>query len=153
MRPNIAYLRIAVTALSLTACVLLIALWARSYTWVEAVRTISTNGGVIQLVSIPGTLGVGLFKSAEPWSFFRMSTSQWRGVVTKSDSSQLQIRGGRVRNQTVDQVFLPYWVLIILSTVSSVFPWIQSPHRFSLRTLLIATTLVAVVLGIVVAAR
>jgi hypothetical protein len=51
------YLRIAVTALCLTACVLLVALWVRSYTWVEAVRTVSTNRGVLQLVSIPGRLG------------------------------------------------------------------------------------------------
>ncbi len=29
------YLRIAVTALSLTACVPVIALWVRSYTWID----------------------------------------------------------------------------------------------------------------------
>jgi hypothetical protein len=31
------------------------------------------------------------------------------------------------------------------------FPWIPLPSRFSVRTMLIATTLVAIVLGLVVA--
>jgi hypothetical protein len=36
------YLRIAVTALGLTACVLLVALWVRSYWWVDAVYVAQT---------------------------------------------------------------------------------------------------------------
>src|SRR5687767_11386334 len=37
MAAMLKYLRIAVTALSLTACVLLIALWVRSYWWMDNV--------------------------------------------------------------------------------------------------------------------
>jgi hypothetical protein len=43
---------------------------------------------------------------------------------------------------------VPHWVSIALALVTSLVPWL--PRRFSLRTLLIATTLFALVLGIIV---
>jgi hypothetical protein len=45
----------------------------------------------------------------------------------------------------------PHWPLVLLSAALAVAPWFK--WRFSLSTLLIATTLVAVGLGIVVALR
>jgi hypothetical protein len=51
-------------------------------------------------------------------------------------------------------VHLPYWLVTLLSTVVATLPWIQYSHRFRLRALLIATTLIAVIVGtIVIAAR
>ena len=41
--------------------------------------------------------------------------------------------------------------LIVAVFLSSLLPWIRWSRRFTLRTLLIATTLVAVVLGLIVA--
>jgi hypothetical protein len=46
---------------------------------------------------------------------------------------------------------IPIWFLAGLSGVLAATPWIRWIHRFSLRTLLIATTLVAVGLGLIVA--
>jgi len=43
---------------------------------------------------------------------------------------------------------LPHWLMALLSASLASVPWIS--QRFSLRTLLIATTLIAVVLGLVV---
>jgi hypothetical protein len=51
---------------------------------------------------------------------------------------------------------VPYWVVVCVAatlTIAPWIPWIPWSNRFSLRTLLIATTLVAVVLGLVVATR
>ena len=45
---------------------------------------------------------------------------------------------------------MPYWFLAALATSLSIFPWTNWSRRFSLRTLLIATTLVAVGLGLIV---
>ena len=42
----------------------------------------------------------------------------------------------------------PQWCPVLASMILAVIPWLR--WRFSLRTLLIATTLVAVVLGIIV---
>jgi hypothetical protein len=53
---------------------------------------------------------------------------------------------------TLRAVQLPHWFLVVLTAAFTVIRWMK--WRFSLRTLLIATTLVAVALGaIVLAAR
>jgi hypothetical protein len=51
----------------------------------------------------------------------------------------------------VPLIRVPYWFPVVLSLVVAVAPWLRWSRRFSLRTLLIATTLVAVVLGLIVA--
>ena len=43
---------------------------------------------------------------------------------------------------------IPYWSLVLVTPLLAVAPWLR--WRFSLRTMLIATTLVAVVLGLAV---
>ena len=48
-------------------------------------------------------------------------------------------------------VFVPDWFLVGVAGGLAVAPWLKLSRRFSLRTLLIATTLVAVVLGLIVA--
>jgi hypothetical protein len=49
-----------------------------------------------------------------------------------------------------DYLALPYWFVVATPAVVAIAPWIRCSKQFSLRTLLIATTLVAVVLGLVV---
>ena len=45
----------------------------------------------------------------------------------------------------------PFWLPVLVSAMLSAIPWIrQLPWRFTLRTLLIATTLIAVGLGLIV---
>ena len=50
-------------------------------------------------------------------------------------------------------VQFPYWFPATLSALFTVLPWFGRPIRFRLRTLLIATTLVAVALGVIAWAR
>jgi hypothetical protein len=45
---------------------------------------------------------------------------------------------------------LPQWFPVLIFAALTDAPWIHWSKRFNLRTLLIATTLVAVVLGLVV---
>jgi hypothetical protein len=50
------------------------------------------------------------------------------------------------------RIIFPYWFAILIAGAASVAPWIH--WRFSLRTLLVATALTAVILGsIIIAAR
>ncbi len=44
--------------------------------------------------------------------------------------------------------YIPHWFVIILAATSGIVPWLR--WHFSLRTLLIATTLIALVLGLAV---
>ena len=57
---------------------------------------------------------------------------------------------GIAQTSTSFTVGVPYWFLILAAVAMAATPWLLSCRRFSLRTLLIATTLVAVVLGLVV---
>ena len=65
------------------------------------------------------------------------------GVVTIWNPGVMFLKGSGV--------MVPDWFLILVVAALSAAPWI--PGRFSLRTLLIATTLIAVVLGLVVIMR
>jgi hypothetical protein len=51
--------------------------------------------------------------------------------------------------QTV--VYVPHWFLVLVSAMLATAPWIRWSKQFSLRTSLIAMTLFAVALGLVVA--
>ena len=46
------------------------------------------------------------------------------------------------------EAYVPYWPVVLVCSALAGVPWL--PARFSLRTLLVATTLVAVVLGMIV---
>jgi hypothetical protein len=56
----------------------------------------------------------------------------------------------RVQNGSTNyEITVPYWLLVLMSATPAIAPWVH--WRFTLRTLLIAMTLVAVVLGLIVA--
>jgi hypothetical protein len=54
-----------------------------------------------------------------------------------------------ILNEFGSDIWMPTWVLIVATVTIGVIPWIHWSKRFSLRTLLIAITAVAVVLGLV----
>jgi hypothetical protein len=146
------YLRIAVTALSLTACVLLIALWVRSYRWGDRVNfpAPKTQGVVIE--SANGRVLAAIIGTDSPVTF--------KGVIfSRYQRPDYQLGGSDTPFELLSEyseygVIVPHWFLISLCAVAATLPWLpwRSPRQFSLRTLLIATTLVAVGLGVIVAA-
>src|SRR4051794_12192170 len=142
-------LRIAWSVFSALACVLLIVLWVRSYYWVEAVRFMDTaKTRVLQCVSMPGRFAIGTINLPQPWSTFRMSAAEWkRDMANGQPEVPSAMLGGWLNNQAVAQLFIPYWMLTFLALFVGYVPWIS---RFTVRTLLIAMTLVAVVLGLAV---
>ena len=159
------YLRIAVTVLSLTACVLLTVLWVRSYWWVENVVGPSRGSFRLGVASSNGWLTVRyrngkLSPQAFPkWTLQSKSAAEMEEIYQQMEAS---IKGTNATFSRPTFKFgwkddwgfqLPYWLpMVIIGILAVVVGW-KLPWRFSLRTLLIATTLVAVVLGIVVAAR
>jgi hypothetical protein len=152
-------LRIAVTALCLLACVLLVALWVRTAgngdNFQEPVFEVGnfavySTDGIIWAVKArfvqysPATgSGVSFYipprYQATPDGFASTAIHKRRGFDMKFWS----------RWQWFVQA--PNWFPVLVAAALAAAPWIK--WRFSLRTLLIATALVAVGLGIVVAAR
>jgi len=136
------YLRIAVTALSLTACVLLIALWVRSY-WRGDLVFRKVSSGWLYANSAMGSVELGI-PGPQDWSAPNDVQWTWKSIEINAFATHagfsVTYYGG---------IVVPHWFLAFLATATASLPWIQLRCRFSLRTLLIATTLVAVAMGII----
>jgi hypothetical protein len=116
---------------------LMVMLWVRSYSWLDGVlafRTVSLQGNVV----IGDTIELR-FKSIVRANVVPI---QRFGVTSISQNAIVATPAGLGQN-------VPYWVLVTTMAVLAPLPWLPI-YRFSLRTLLIATTAVAVVLGLIV---
>jgi hypothetical protein len=138
-------LRIAWSVVWGIACVLLIVLWVRNYEVSISKEILVTPDYRFYLVSVQGTLAI------ERW-YREFVGSELTPIFLKADLTRLATNGGiyvrRSSTGTIDSVSISFWLLFLGDTVIASVPWIR--WRFSLRTLLIATTLVAVVLGLIV---
>jgi hypothetical protein len=110
--------------------VLLIALWVRSIYFVDGIKYHS-SGMLTAVATMKGA--IGLSRKPSP-----ILDTDW-SYLTAPAPKQLP-KGG--------VLFIPLWLVTTTVGGLSIVPWV--PYRFSLRTLLIGTTLVAVVLGLVV---
>ena len=173
-------LRIAFSITFGIACVLLIALWVRSYRLNDRLHfvllgkdvVIASRMGEVLLFPIdwpvqvfgwqkvtypiddelafsgggrPNAFGFGWIKDVV------LPTE--RSTVPPPPGSKFKYYGTGTTTLPGSGPMLPYWFAASLSGISAVLPWafqVPSSRRFSLRTLLIATTLVAMALGILV---
>jgi hypothetical protein len=140
------YLRIAVTAVSLTACLVLVALWLRSYWYLDRIDGSIGKPWIIFFTSKQGEFSCEWNDHDEPFG------PSW-GFMTKPveedwDRHPLSYGGGYLNLESDSLlIVVPYWAALLMATTLTLFPWIRV--RFSLRTLLIATALVAVGLGVI----
>jgi hypothetical protein len=136
--PVLKALRIAVSTLSLAACVLVAGLWLRSYTVMDVwnsigPHTVTTSNGTILIdEGFERTDGIATYQVDASSSF-----GTWPRDIKPAGT------GWSIR----------YWQLGCFALALGIVPWLPWSRRFGLRTLLIATTLVAVGLGIIIAAR
>lgn len=145
-------LRIAVSVFFGVLTVALCVLWARSYwRWDRLIRDapqeqqIQSSRGQIQISwqnqALPGTL-----RTAWTWEAFPQK------VLGPKPAAPWKLRLPRVvRSTRLTIVSIPHWtptLLYLALTVVPIFSLVCRNARFSLRTLLVATTLVAVVLGL-----
>ncbi len=146
------YLRIAVTALSLTACVFSIAMWVRSYTYEDRFVGPSRTSGMIFLTSKRGEFENNwdskIKSSDRLWHF-----STW--PVRQSDRNPLSMVLGYFHfSSSSVSIVVPYWAALLVTATLALLPWIRKIEwRFSVRALLIAMSVVAFGLGIIVAAQ
>ena len=121
--------------------VLLCVLWVRSYWWWD-----NFSGGFVQ--SVRGTTFFYLPPNTTKatWDQTPMNnaaTMLWEKILGPGPSA----RFGVMRGSGIRVVLLPHWFDILFVASIAAAPWLR--WRFSLRTLLIATTLVAAVLGLI----
>jgi hypothetical protein len=144
-------LRIAWSVVWGVLAVLLIALWVRSYWRCDLIDFRTISGHHFQIGHARGILGCGgdanLFSL--PWSITKWDIAS---DVTRGDET-IQGHFGFTFEAVLSfgtVATAPHWFAVMLCAIVAAAPWIRWKWRFSLRTLLIATTLIAVVMGLIV---
>ena len=136
-------LRIAFSAACLIACVLLIVLWVRSYWWYETYH-VPMGRRVVGGASVWGC--IILDSNASPVLPIGYYTCPALSVALDLPQPIFWIHF--FSTPTGFGFVVPMWIALAISVGAAIVPWLT--WRFSVRTLLIATTLVAVVLGLIV---
>jgi hypothetical protein len=103
-----------------------------------------------QVVSSAYEYGVGDQRAASFFSIYKLPANSVFQIGAQGqfhDQQLFSIR--RTLNGGLAGV-APHWFLALIFALIAAAPWLTSIPRFSLRTLLIATTLVAVLLGAII---
>jgi len=160
-------LRIAWSVLFAIVCLLLIVLWVRSYWRIEAIM-----GRMLNLSSLHGRIvfdkvpqrRADVMKSiaddvkrisgvsAPAWDVISYPYERSSPYETNRNFGLPQFPGFKfysLGDGTI-RLVVPHWFVLLTCLAMSAAPWFRWSNRFSLRTLLIATTLVAVVLGLAI---
>lgn len=145
---NYRKLRITWSVVCGVACLLLIVLCVRSYWRMDYVHCPFPGGRTFMIQSIQGRLTLTAFGFNPrrtgwlPTGWGRESALMTEVVMPKKYP---QFAGGW--DQFEVYVMFPHWIAIIGFSGLAAVPWLKWPARFSLRTLLIGMTLLAVGLG------
>jgi hypothetical protein len=147
-------LRITWTALCGIACLLLVVLWVRSYWYGTAFTCTLYNSKVCSIVSFKGTLSVALADAEYNLDAYTMGLSEHHSESFSPLKSHWGIGVKQSPTSTIRSEFVsvPHWFAVVLCAICAITV-VVSPEwhwRFRIRTLLIATTLVAVGLGLIV---
>ena len=135
------YLRIAFSATCVLVAVLLCALWVRSYWrgdaltyWGWRYADVSSSSGYVGFTQRPNYN----FNLSPRWKYRNFPARDTHHFQWVWESDFIGIR-------------VPMWLLVIPFSTVAAISWVYKPAwRFSLRTLLLATTLVALGLGLFV---
>jgi hypothetical protein len=145
-------LRIAWSMFWGLVCALLVVLWAQSYSRQSFWFGDDAEGGFLVLSTLRGDVEVRC--SLPPPSVVGIKWRRDYGRMVSDDGAERTIAPLRFyREPEVFEVAADCWLMVTASCGAAASPWIRWSNPFSLRTLLIATTLVAVVLGLAVVMR
>jgi hypothetical protein len=155
--PRLFKLRIAFSLMCGISCLLFIALWIRSYYITDRLYSPRSRIGIL-ITSYPGQLGFAwevrqsslltVLQGIEVISVPMNDAAQF-AYIDEDGRPMRSFLGFKAAWYSKYQTFLaiiPDWFPVTVLGIAAATPWIH--WRFRLRTLLIATTLVAVVLGI-----
>lgn len=128
------------------ACVLWLVLWARTFVACDALSGNLAGGGEFIITSRKSALGFGFDKRSAP-AAYHLRTVAPDTPPTFDYSELLGFSYAGPISSGKYAIRIPYWFLILLTLAVSGILAKGHVWRFSLRTLLIATTLTAIVLG------
>jgi hypothetical protein len=137
-------LQIVVTAVALVTCLAFIALWVRSNSFFDELWIPVPFGRKLGLLSLDNCASVTLEHNPDGVFIFRNTN------IDSNSNLRPKTHWGFlfVREPGCTYGYVPFWFLIASAVGGAAAPWLS--WRFSLRTLLIVTTLIAIALGLVV---
>jgi hypothetical protein len=141
-------LRIAWSVVWGIICLLLFLFWERSLWSVDQIVGQISSHGFIGIIIEPGACGIEISSETNvtPWTVISMPADRYFQILKDFDDRHSRIWGYfHFKHETF---VLPFWFLILASMIVGTVPWLR--WRYSLRTLLIATTLLAMLLGLAV---
>jgi hypothetical protein len=144
-------LRIAFSAGCGVLCLMLIALWVRSYWWTDTLIGPFPVGYDFNLASIQGQFGLavsphGMIDRMQLLSEVYEPPTKGRLFAHPASNPDFGFSFGTQSLGFI--VVAPAWFMMLICGIIAIAPWL--PWRFSLRTVLIATTVIAVGLGLIV---
>jgi hypothetical protein len=149
-------LRIAFSAVCGIICLLLIALWVRSYWGCDTISLRLLDSCEATVTSVRGQVVASAYEYRDgdqraPY-FLSFNVQPATSLFVIGDQGRLHHPQSFSvqRSPNVVVAVMPHWFIAIIGALLATV-WFTSLPRFSLRTLLIAITLVAVVLGVIVA--
>jgi hypothetical protein len=142
-------LRLAALLFFSLACALIATLWVRSYRAEDrASGNYSTSTGV-RVYSSRGWVVCSKNTSQKyPWSL-DLGSGFW--LEPGDGRLNFSIPAEFFRGAAFASVSIPHWFLVLASIGLVATSWPRKSYRFSLRSLFIATTLIAILLGLVAA--
>jgi len=145
MSSYLRYLRIAFSAMCGVVCLLLIVLWVRSYwqcdmvqyeDWSES-RGVNSQNGILLVDKI--------YQKGKGRWWFGSDPAEFRADLKSQLSVYWYEGNGDLLGPSVT---IPHWLIVLFFVGLGIAPW--TARRYSLRTLLVLTTGIAVLLGILV---
>jgi hypothetical protein len=136
-------MRIAFSLMCGIVCLLLVGLWVRSYWWADGFDG-SLVGWYIEGESEQGQMWAAAYPTG--------SAARWRfdALPTIPNNGNLEL-GAEYEYGSFGAVgFIPHWLAVTVTAALATLLGAGTQFRFGLRTLLIATTLVALLLAMVV---
>jgi hypothetical protein len=128
-------------------CLLLVLLWVRSYWRIDYVA-VFRGGDAFGMDSVCGTVRP-FFQNNGGWSDSSTYTNDRLGDMWDHYTPPAFSWNNRLPAYLAGSC--PHWFLAVIAVIFAAAPWLK--WRYRVGTLLIATTLVAVVLGLAVAFR
>jgi hypothetical protein len=142
-------LSISASVACVLACTLFVALWVQTFFSCDTVfGPLPPRLGFV-MTSRQSGLSIGcLLRDVSEWGSHSLPPENVPSLPYKS-----ALGFGFCRTANIVAIRLPYWFLVLATASAARALMKRTPWQFSLRTMLIAMTLVAVLLGLIVGSR
>lgn len=146
MQRLLGYLRIGFSASCAIVCLLMIAAWVRSYSWADGFFLKLLPSGHVQVHAADGRMCIWLER--KPIDRWFSSNSRLITEPTPPDAENRIPWLDVYAWPNLIRIYTAHWLLTVVAGSLAVIPW--CPRKFSLRGLLIFTTVIATVVGVIV---